>query len=238
MVEQDAESDKEVSVSLMKCLLINLGTEEVKRTPTFKQNILERIKELNYFERLFLFSILKRQRTGIAKIPEDYSYLGVHHLVMNCAPIQKRWQDYRKVVLSTFISHRLDNLSRGLEDSIKVTGYVKKKVFIHHYFREFIENSEDQKKASSDLLYEVFKWDDRTQKINVNRAKRGLGNIWYLKNMMKKSDNLKADLINFVKNDFLKIMIKKYSFEVERYMTTLLAGYQDSTDSQILEEFT
>lgn len=182
-------------------------------------------------EKLLVFSVALRLIGGRRDVPLEFSEEKLKELVISRTFTQKRTQDYRKNILSHFFSKTLDRLARQYFKGEKVTSYQKKLVFIYHYFMEYLEqegglgSSTRREALLQTLMYDIFKWNNFTKKIDEKVRKRGLGNIWYLKNLLEKSKLLEKELIVFIKRDFEGVIKSRMVGDIERYLYSIAEKY-------------
>lgn len=166
-----------------------------------------------------LFSIIKRQKQSRSQQVEMYTPTGWYFLLYSTAFPEKRTQEYRKGILSSFFSFSLDRLASKYLGGAKVPSYSKKYVFIRHYFLEYL-NEEKSKgledEATSNLMYDIFKWHDDTRMIDKKVRKRGLGNIWYLNNLLTKSPLMRSELSLFIKRDYEALVVARLKADIRK----------------------
>lgn len=75
------------------------------------------------------------------------------------------------------------------------------------------------------LMFDIFKWNNSTKKIDKKIRKRGLGNIWYLKNLLTKSKLLEKELLIFISRDFEKVINSRMVGDIERYLYSIAEKY-------------
>lgn len=113
---------------------------------------------LTFYEQNLVFSLINRLRKGLQIQPTLYSRPQMIQLLESNPSQKKRYQDFRKLILSHFMMNRMDRFAREFDIEGLVSGIDKKKLFIRHYYADLLE-TRSSGCTMADLLYELFRWD-------------------------------------------------------------------------------
>lgn len=228
----------EISSSELAKLYLVIVDKQWTNTREF-QTLLKIIEQSSFGVKEILFYLLKREYNGVSKYQESYSQTGIRKLILGGHFIKKENVFYRKKIVGDFYIYKLKTLKM---DNIKVKVKGKenmndrRKNFILHYFKDFLNGDKGSAKFKK-MLLDVFNTSNSEKTLRVHRIKSTIRNISHLRYLLPKSDLMKADLIDFAKNQFMYNVLRFYDQKTERFIHNLLADYNSEHTTQKDKKF-
>lgn len=180
----------------------------------------EDIESLNSEEKEILFSLVKRKKEGISEKIELFTINRIVELIKMERYNRKSDQNFRKLIIRSFYKYKLDQIDMENPKIISNKIQFNQKRFILHYFKDYLGEFNHQKiKSLTDLVFGHYRL------LKTGQIKSGIKGVWnlhYLSGILPKSDKLKVEMLHYTKNIFLRMIIKNYDKEVERFIAVFM----------------
>lgn len=176
-------------------------------------------------EQNFLFSLVKRQRIGRSDKTLYYTKKGLRTLLALDFSYLKTYQSYRKMILLKYFSHTLDQQALRIGSSIKLPASRKKALFVDYFFADYIEARSHimpKSELTRRLVREVFSQTKLRRKAEESRIIKGVSNVSYLTNLLRKSHRLRSHMLAFLEHDHIPLVVQNYQAGLDNYLSSIV----------------